>query len=291
MRYMIIGGDGFLGHSIAKRLRESGTRVITTSRKMQNLSDSCIYLDLTEDISSWEVPDDVDTVFICAAVTSIGQCRSHPKKSRKINIENTIQIASKLIKNGISVVFPSTNLVFDGLQPLCKVDDSACPLTEYGRQKDEAEKGLIKLGGNIVIARFTKIFGPETPLVLNWIEQLKRGIIIHPFSDMALAPVSIDFAVNALIEIAYIKSHGNWHISTKEDITYEELARHLARRIGVSQQYIQPIKAIDSGLAFESIPKYTALDTSRLQKELGINPPSPFDTIDSIFGVHYKDRG
>lgn len=284
MYYMIIGGDGFLGHSIAKTLRESGKRVITTSRKTQNLSDSCIYLDLTEDISSWEVPDDVDTAFICAAVTSIEQCRAHPEKSRKINVENTINIASKLVNKGTAIIFPSTNLVFDGLKPFCKVDDLVYPLTKYSRQKNETETGLLKQEKNIAIARFTKIFGPETPLVLNWIEQLKRGIIIHPFSDMALAPVSIDFAVNALIEIANRKSYGVWHISAKEDITYEELAMYLARRVGVSQQYVQPIKAIDSGLSFELIPKYTTLDTSRLQKELGINPPDPFDTIDSLFG-------
>ena len=163
---MIIGGDGFIGHSIAKRLRESGTRVITTSRKMQNLSGSCIYLDLTEDISSWEVPDGVDTAFICAAVASIDQCRSHPEESRKINVENTINIASKLVDKGTAIIFPSTNLVFDGLQPLCKVDDSVCPPTEYGRQKDETDKGLIKLGGNIVLVRCTKIFGPETPHIM-----------------------------------------------------------------------------------------------------------------------------
>jgi dTDP-4-dehydrorhamnose reductase len=289
--YMIIGGDGFLGHSIAKALREYGKRVITTSRKPQNLSDSCVYLDLTEDISSWEVPNDVDTAFICAAVTSIDQCRSHPEESRKINVENTINIASKLADKGTAIIFPSTNLVFDGLKPFCKVDGPICPLTEYGRQKSETETGLLTHEKNFAIARFTKIFGPETPLVLNWIEQLKRRIIIHPFSDIALAPVSIDFAVNAMIGIANRKSYGIWHISAKEDITYEELTRHLARRVGASQQYIQPIKAIDSGLAFESIPKYTALDTCRLRKELGINPPSPFDTIDSIFGVHYKDRG
>jgi len=288
---MIIGGDGFIGYSIAQALRKSGNKVITTSRKPQNLSESCIYLDLTKDILSWEVPDDVDTAFICVAVTSIDQCHSHPEESRKINVENTINIASKLADKGTAIIFPSTNLVFDGFKPFCKVDDSICPITEYGRQKRETETGLLKLGENIAILRFTKIFGYETPLVLKWIEQLKRGIIIHPFSDIALAPVSIDFAVNALIKIANRKSYGVWHVSAKEDITYEELARHLARRVGVSQQYIQPIKAIDSGLLFESIPKYTALDTSRLRKELGINPPASFDTIDSIFGVHYKDKG
>ncbi len=288
--YMVIGGDGFLGRGIAETLKKSGKRVITTSRKKQNLSDSCIYLNMTGDISSWEVPNDVGVAFFCVAVTSREQCRAHPDKSRKINVENTTSIASKLADKGTAIIFPSTNLVFDGLQRLCKIDDPVCPLTEYGRQKRETETGLLKQGGIITIARFTKIFGPETPLVLNWIEQLQRKILIRPFSDMVLAPVSIDFTVNALIEIANKQSCGIWHISANKDTTYADLARHLARRMGISQQFIQPIKTKDSGLVFESIPQHTTLDATRLQKELGIHPPDPFDAIDSIIGSYYENK-
>lgn len=288
--YMVIGGEGFLGQNIARKLKNRNCNVISTFLEVQPVSDTDMYLNLGGDITSWNAPDNIDTAFICAAVTSIDQCHAHPEKSKIINVDNTISIASKLADNGTAIIFPSSNLVFDGLKSFCKVDDLICPITEYGRQKRETETGLLKLGENIAVARFTKIFGPEAPLVLNWIAQLKKKVVIHPFSDMALAPVSIDFAVNALIEIAHRKSYGVWHISAKEDISYEELARHLARRIGVGQEYVQPINAIDSGLSFESIPKYTTLDTSRLQRELGIDPPDTFDTIDALFGTYYENR-
>ena len=285
--YMIIGGDGFLGHSIAKALRNSGKKVITTSRKTQNLSNLCIYLDLTEDISSWEVPNDIGIAFFCAALTSIEQCRIHSKKSRITNVENTIKLADKLVRKGVSIIFPSTNLVFDGQSPNRKTSDPINPRVEYGRQKAVLEKEVMDLGQNNYIVRFTKILDPQTPLINNWIEQLKNKIVIHPFFDMVLAPVPIDFAVKVIIEIADSKNFGIWQVSAKEDITYEELATHIAKKIGVSQRYVQPIKAHDSGLMFETIPKHTTLDTSRIENELGFIPPNVWDTIDSLFGLKY----
>ncbi len=284
---MIIGGDGFLGRSIANTLRKSRKSVITTSCKKQNLSDSCIYLNLTEDFSSWEAPKDVDVAFFCAAVTSIEQCRTHSAESRKVNVENTIALAYNLARKDVSIIFPSTNFVFDGQRPNRKTDDQVCPRVEYGRQKAATEAGLMDLWQNISIVRFTKILGPQTPLVKNWIDQLRNRTVIHPFSDMVLAPLPIDFASKVIIEIAEKKRFGIWQVSAREDITYEELARHIARKIGVSQRYVKPIKAHDSGLKFESIPQYTTLDTSRIENELELNPPDVWNTIDSLFGLKY----
>ena len=86
----------------------------------------------------------------------------------------------------------------------------------------------------------------------------------------------------------YLKEIGKTgFLTAKEDITYEELATHIAKKIGVSQRYVQPIKAHDSGLMFETIPKHTTLDTSRIENELGFIPPNVWDTIDSLFGLKY----
>lgn len=287
MYYMVIGGDGFLGRSIAETLKKSGKRVITTSRRKQNLSDSCIYLNLTEDFSSWQAPKYVDVAFFCAAVTSIEQCRIHSVETRIVNVENTIKLADKLARKGISIIFPSTNLVFDGQSPNRKTDDPVSPRVEYGRQKAATEAGLMDLRQNISIVRFTKLLGPQTPLINNWLEQLKNKIVIHPFCDMVLAPVTIDFASKVMVEIADSKSFGVWQVSAKKDITYEELARYIARKIGVSQRYVQPIRAHDSELRLESIPEHTTLDTSRIENELKLSPPDVWDTIDSLFGLKY----
>lgn len=285
--YLVIGGEGFLGESIVTNLRMLGKSVITTLLNTQNEQEPCIYLDLSTDITFWEVPKNVEVAFFCSAITSIDECRLHSEESKMINVDNTIALSSKLVREGASIIFPSTNLVFDGRMPNMKIDDPVCPCTEYGRQKAAAESGLMSLGQNVAIVRFTKIFGPQTPFIRNWIKQLKDRKVIHPFSDMFLSPVSIDFALKVLIEVADRKSFGIWHVSANEDITYENLARHLARKIGVSQQYVQPTTVNGSGLEFESIPKHTTLDTSRIENELGFIVPKALDAIDSLFGLEH----
>jgi len=227
--YMVIGADSFLGGKIAGVLEKAGKRVLRSSRRTDNLGASCIYLDLREDLSSWEVPQNIGTVFFCAAVTSTDECRKNPEESRRVNVENTIALGSMFMKQGTSIIFPSTSLVFDGRHPQRKADDPVCPVTEYGRQKVAAENGLIGLGKNISIVRLTKIIGPKTAIIVDWIEKLRNKRIIHPFSDKVLAPVQIDFAAKAMIEIAEKKSFGIWQISAKEDITYEQLAIYIAR--------------------------------------------------------------
>ncbi|MDM8542423.1 sugar nucleotide-binding protein [Desulfococcaceae bacterium HSG9] len=282
-RYIIIGGDSFLGSHIISHLEKNCQRVITTSRNQGAISDKCIHLDLNDDIAHWKCPDDIEVAILCAAITSIDQCRLYPDKSRFINVKQTVALASKLVKQGVFIVFPSTNLIFNGQSPKQKPNDRVSPVTEYGRQKVLTEQRLMTLSPHIAIVRFTKILAKDTSLITNWIEKLKNKKVIHPFEDMVLAPVSIGFATNAIIQIAKHKLSGVSHISASKDITYKQLASYIAKKIGVSQQYIQSGKACNSGLKFEVIPKHTTLDTTRLEKELGLKPPDVFEAIDSLY--------
>ncbi|MCP4138377.1 MAG: sugar nucleotide-binding protein [bacterium] len=283
--YMVIGGDSLLGSYLIESLKQTGKKILSTSRRIKTSDASSIYLDLSKDISSWEIPKGIDTVFFCAAVTSIEECWKKPEESGRVNVDNTIALAAKFIKQGGAIIFPSTNLVFDGQYPDRKADDPVCPMTEYGRLNAAAEKKLMDLGQNITIVRFTKIIEPNMPLIKDWIEKLKNKRMIHPFSDMVLAPVPIWFALKAIIEIAEKKSNGIWQVSPKQDITYEHFAYHLARRINNGLKYVRAIKARDSGMEFESIPKHTTLDTSRIEKNLGLTPPDIWESIDSVFGL------
>ena len=283
--HLVIGCDGFLGRHIVAQLKQAGKSVITTSRRKKKLSASCFYLDLGTDLANWEVPKNVDVAYLCAAVTSIEQCRKYTIESRKINVDNTILIAAKLAAHGIAIVYPSTNLVFDGQLPFRKSEDALCPQIEYGRQKGEAENGLLSIGQRVAIVRFSKILNSQTPLVINWIKHIKKNKVIRPFSDMKLAPVSVDFAVNVLMTIAQKKKYGIFQVSAKKDISYEELARYIAQKLSYDQMYIKPIKAKDSKSEFESIPKYTTLDTTRIVNVLGLFVPDVWDTVDELFGL------
>jgi dTDP-4-dehydrorhamnose reductase len=281
--FLVIGGDGQLGASLSSHLKEAGHQILSTVFFRDPACAEEIFMDLREDVSFWPIPGTFDAAFLCAAVTSMEICRTQPAESWKINVENTLDLARRLSDDGAALFFPSTNLVYDGNLPFRSTTDPVNPLCEYGRQKVETEQGLAALTDRTAIIRFTKIIGPGFALIRNWMADLRQGKTIHPFSDMVLSPVSLRFASEAIIAIMQRESYGFWHISAREDVTYEQVAIYLARRTGVSQGLIEPIKVAQSGLAFETIPEHTTLDTSRLREELGLESPSVWETLDEIF--------
>lgn len=134
------------------------------------------------------------------------------------------------------------------------------------------------------VVRFTKVLGRATPLLLGWIAALREGQPIRPFSDMLLAPVPLDFAVEALLKVAARRAEGVVQVSAEKDITYAEAARFVAdclhvplsvsgRGAGGEGGLVQPVAVADSGIAIEYVPNHTTLDTTRLQHEFGLVPP------------------
>lgn len=281
-RSIVVGGEGQLGSSLTARLKQSAGPVLSTIFLRNQLSVDEVYLDLGTDVSRWPIPGEFDSAFLCAAITSTESCRMQPDACRQVNVENTLTLARRLSETGAALFFPSTNLVFDGSIPFRKATDPTNPQCEYGRQKVEAERGLASLTDKVAIIRFTKIIGPSMVLLTNWAADLRQRKTIHPFSDLVLAPVSLRFATEVILAVMRKESYGFWQVSAAEDVTYEQMARYVARKIGAPQSLIEPVQSVQSGLVLETVPSYTTLDASRLKDELDIDPPSVWATLDEV---------
>ena len=272
---LVIGADGMIGRALAARLARDGCNVIGTSREAVP---SMIALDLVRDTSQW-TPPPATVAFLCASVTSQEKCRNEPAASRVVNVNATLGLAEKLVRQGTHVIFPSTNLVLSGERPYQAPDDPYAPQTEYARQKASAEKCLQRLPGTCIV-RFTKVFGRSAPLLRGWCESLLKSQPIRPFADMPMAPVPLDFAVRALAAIAAARATGIVQISAAEDITYAAAARFVAKRLGAAEDLVQPMTVAESGVPIEYVPRHTTLDTARLRAEFGFKPPCPRDAIE-----------
>jgi len=277
---LVVGAGGMIGRALADRLDREGWPVLRTTRAPRP---DAVTLDLAQDASAWAPPCEVDVGYLCAAVVSLDQCRKDPAGTFAVNVTGTVSLARTLLRRGAHVVFTSTNLVFDGSSPQPRFDAPVAPATEYGRQKAEAERQLMALSDRVCIVRLSKVLGPGTPLLARWAEDLRRGRVIHPFADMPVAPVSLDFAVEVLLRVGQRRSSGIVQVSGTEEVTYEAVARRIADRLGVSQGLIVPIPAAASGLNLEHIPRHAALDVTRLLDELGMTPPDVWSTIDGGF--------
>jgi dTDP-4-dehydrorhamnose reductase len=282
---LIIGADGLLGSTLTSTLKSHDERFIGSTRRKDTLgSKDRIYLDLAAPWDdSWSPPSHVSVVYLCAAVASQEKCRLDPEGSARINIENTVNIAKKCTENDVFFIFPSTNLVFDGSIPFRRPDENRSPMTEYGRQKAEAEKQLISLGENVAIVRFTKIINPGMQLIRMWCDNLRSSRPIYPFSNYVMSPVPNLLAGEILYRIAQKKNGGIYQVSGPKDITYAEAAYHIAKRLGVGKHLVSPITIEDVDVAIEYNPASTTLDSTETEKKVGIQIPGAISSLDSVF--------
>jgi dTDP-4-dehydrorhamnose reductase len=282
---LIVGADGTIGWSIAAALESTGKMVWKTTRRRDEIGGQRIFLDLSQDVAIWPLPPvPIKTAILCAAVTSLERCRLDPVSSTQVNVVSTIALARRLIAAGAFVVFLSTNLVFSGKTPFAKPTDPVNPRTEYGRQKAEAESQLLVWREQTSIVRFSKVLSPDMRLFQDWIRDLKAGKAIYPFSDMVMAPVLLSFAVKVLLEVVGRRAPGIFQVSATQDISYAAAAQHIAQKLDVGMELVQPISYSEPGLAFA--PLYTSLDSSRLT-ELGLHAPDPSDVFEQFVVPDY----
>jgi dTDP-4-dehydrorhamnose reductase len=276
MRALVIGGDGLVGAALACGLRRCRYDVVTTTRRRDAAGE--IFLDL-----SAPDPDSLpgaDIVFLCAAMTRFTACRAAPRLAQQVNCDGPAAIAARLAAKGTRVVFLSTAAVFDGREPLMAADRATSGASVYGRCKAEAERRILALGSLAAVLRLTKLVTPHQALFQAWMAALKTGQPVEAFEDQRIAPLLPAHCVDALAAISARGAGGIYQISAAADVSYQDIARHLARRLGVDAGLVHPATAAERGIPAEEILPFTSLDVSRMSALSGFQPPPPLQVID-----------
>jgi len=276
---LVVGADGIIGSAVAARLELMGAQVIRTSRRGTTNS---IPLDLAADARSWMLPRGVTSAILCAAVTSIDACRYHPEKSRIVNVDAPVNLGIRLADDGVRIVFPSTNMVFDGMIPFTPALAARHPRTAYGRMKAETEERLLALGDAATVIRFSKVIGRKLPVFAHWRQSLGVRSPIRPLTDLVIAPVPLDPVVGVLAAAACDPLGPILQFSASADVSYADVAARLAARWEEDASLIQPVTAEELGMSLEHLPAHTTLDATGLRDKLGIEPPDPWVAIDQV---------
>jgi dTDP-4-dehydrorhamnose reductase len=274
---LVVGASGTLGAAIVAALELQGRRVFRASRRGDAETAG---LDLSKNAEAWPLPAGIVVAHLCAAVTSIAECRDRPDAARAVNVEGIVTLARRLVATGSRVVFPSTNMVFAGDQPFARHDAPRSPRTAYGRMKAEAEHRLLDLGEAVRVVRLSKVLGRRVPLFENWRTALAAGAPIHPIADMAIAPVLLARAADALVRAGDDGADRIVHLSATGDVSYADVARRLAVIMDADPELVQPRTVAEAGLVVEHTPRHTTLDMSRVEAALGIGAPDPWQAIE-----------
>jgi dTDP-4-dehydrorhamnose reductase len=283
---LVVGGDSMIGAALVGRLERAGKSVVSTTRRRETTGSSRLFLDLSGDVDEWELPARVSVAVLCAGVTKIEECQRDPASTSHINVVSTVKLARRLTAAGAFTVYLSTNQVFDGSMARRRPHDLPSPQTEYGKQKAQVEREIAALGSDAVsIVRLTKVFGSKPQLLEGWINSLRHGDVIHPFRNMLISPVSLDFVVSALERVIDRRLPGILHVSGDTEISYAEVAYYLAKKLGIAAHLVQPVDSIEAGIPAAAAPRHTSLDTTRLSAELELEPPNVWTAIASAFSM------
>ena len=265
---LIVGGDGYVGGELVRRLRAANWRVWSTTRRAASAPD-VIRLDLAGELLP-ELPE-VGAAVICAARARLGDCAVDPVGSRRVNVDGVARIAAALARRGAYPLFLSTDKVFDGLLPQRRRDDETCPRTEYGRQKADAERAVRAAGGSVL--RLCKIVSPKLPLAAEWRRALLEGRPVTPFTDMFLAPVPLAHVCSLIERLLTARADGVFHCTGAEDRSYAALARAMADALGADPALVRATPCDPAAHPPEARPPHSTLEMDLEQALFGLGQP------------------
>ncbi len=246
---LVVGQHGLLGRAVLASLRAQGLETWGSTRRPPPWEALTLPLDLAEVGARLPEVPLFRAAVICAGGTGQAACAADPAGTRRVNVDGVLRLAAPLLDRGTRVLFLSSDAVFGADPALAGEDRPPAPLTEYGRQKAAAEAGLLDLDrgrGLVLVCRLGKVLHRDLPLLREWLAALERGRPIEPFADLRLAPVSLAHAAAALAGLACSGTAGVVHLAGEPDLTYADLARSLAGRMGRDPGLVRPVSAPDS---------------------------------------------
>jgi len=112
MKILVTGAHGQLGTELCRLLDEKKITYTATGSAQQDISDS-------NQIDSFFAREQPEVVYDCAAFTAVDAAEEEPGRTvnQAVNVQGTQNLATAAEKIGATLVYVSTDYVFDGTNP------------------------------------------------------------------------------------------------------------------------------------------------------------------------------
>jgi dTDP-4-dehydrorhamnose reductase len=281
-RALVVGGDSLVGSELQVHCRKLGWAVDATSRRAETAGG--VFLDLGDpDFTSLQ-RGNYDVAFVCAAVTSMQACQSDPARSRRINVDNTLDLMRRLADRGTHLVFLSSSQVFDGETPMPDEAAPTAPKNEYGAQKLAVEEAIERQKLPAAVLRVTKVLADRPVGVFKgWFEALAKGQFVQAATNMALSPVMVADVAEAAQRLAAGRHRGIWHLGSSDDIGYFDAARLMAETRHLPLSLVQGEELTDAQVPEIYRHRYVTLSCEKIARTLPMPVRRARDILDTLF--------
>lgn len=210
-----------------------------------------------------------------AALTNVDQCEEEPEVAEEVNVGISERLARWAAANNARFLLMSTDSVFDGISGGYTESDQPNPLNRYAATKLAAEKVVRDAGGNHLIVR-ANIYGWNAQAkssLAEWVlGRLEMRQQVPGFTDVAFAPLLVNTLADIMLAMLGRGARGLYHVASDRALSKYEFALAVAGVFGFPSESIVPTVL---GTALKAPrPRNTALDASRVHRELGVVLPA-----------------
>ena len=280
MKVLVIGGSGFIGRYLVRRLGAiPGHEVTTTflSRPPENDGNSWHRLDLpdAETLASIFQRSQPDVVTHLAAMADVGAAEREPERAHAVNVDGTAEIVSLCQRHGARLVFVSTEYVFDGRAGPYRESDTPSPTTQYGHTKRDAEQLVAELGSAGSVVRTSIVYGWPLQRHRNFvpvlIERLRAGQPYHASTSVMRSPIYVEHLVDGIATLVEHGHPGIHHIAGHDWVSMYHFATAVASEFGLNQDLVIPKKGHSREIGGADL---MGLDCATTLQLLGLEQPS-----------------
>jgi dTDP-4-dehydrorhamnose reductase len=285
---VVFGSQGQLGRALEDALGESPTHVFLHRDSQDYCGDIGNSTGLTETLLELR-----PTIIInAAAYTAVDLAESEPEKARAINAQAVGVLAQITSRLNSLLVHYSTDYVFDGSKERPWQETDMCdPVSIYGQTKLEGERLIQASGARHFILRTSWVYGGIGNNFLRTMLRLaETREEIQIVDDQWGAPTHVDLLADVTLNLINISTPGLgantsrkppawgiYHCASAGSTSWFEYAKlviNTAKSVGAASvcQRITPIPTKNYPTAAQR-PLNSRLDTSKLQKTLGISFP------------------
>ena len=169
----------------------------------------------------------------------------------------TIDRTLSLLPSGAQVILVSSTHVFSGDRPRMPSDASRAPLSGHGRRLVAMEDIVLARGGTVL--RLGRILDVADSLLTRWRNGLKEGVPVSPFAEGRCAPLTVEAAAAALLDVVGA-TPAIYQVSGPDEVSYLEIAQRLCGAMGLPADRVVASSVTPPALDLEDWPRHVSLE-------------------------------
>jgi len=236
-KVLITGSNGMLGSSLFEQLKKK------YSIKGITIEDA----DITDFDAVVKVIRKIkpDIVIHTAGYTKVDDCESNSLLAYKVNAIGTRNVAVACQKIDASMVYISTDYVFDGTKESPYTEfDAANPLSVYGKTKLAGEEFVRQILNRFYIIRTSWLYGKGgSNFVDTIINKAKKEKVLKIVDDQRGSPTYANDLADKIGENIKEEKYGIYHVTNSGSCTWFEFAKRIIEYSNIKGVDVIPIKS------------------------------------------------